>query len=104
MDLAEFLLARIANDESKVGWIHDEGCDTYSTAAPGGLPCDCSWPKRMAAECEAKRRIISRCDMVLRGRAVGMFNDGQGTDAADNLRALALPYADHPYYQQEWTP
>lgn len=59
-------------------------------------------PARVLADVEAKRRIVSRCDLILRGRAEGMFNEGQVTDAWDNLRALALPYAGHPDYDRAW--
>ncbi|MFB7890336.1 DUF6221 family protein [Cellulosimicrobium cellulans] len=59
-------------------------------------------PARVLADVEGKRRIVSRCDLILRGRAEGMFNEGQVTDARDNLRALALPYAGHPDYDRAW--
>jgi hypothetical protein len=96
--LTEFLLARIAEDEARVRveGIHPGGPDGL-----GSVLTD--WEeRRWLAECEAKRRIVSRCDMVLRGREEGMFDEGRATDARDNLRALALPYVDHPDFREEW--
>lgn len=90
--LTDFLLARIADDEENAGRFVDI------------LPEDTMTPlfRRVLAECEAKRRIVSRCDLVLRGREHGMFNEGQATDANDNLRSLAAVYAGHADYQAEW--
>lgn len=67
-------------------------------------------PARVLAECEAKRRIVMlhHCapavgepwDPVctVEGYGVTTPND------CDTLRALALPYADHPDYRDEWRP
>jgi hypothetical protein len=68
-------------------------------------------PARVLAECEAKRRIV----------AMGQFSDspesavdfwlevGEGKTPpqpvgalVDVFRALALPYADHPDFREEW--
>ena len=45
-------------------------------------------PARVLAECEAKRQLIERV----------------GNPDWAGFRILALPYADHPDYQQEWKP
>ena len=49
-------------------------------------------PARVIAECRAKRRVVEA---------------REGVDAATHdlvLRTLALPYADHPEYREEWRP
>jgi hypothetical protein len=112
MSLTEFLLAQIDEDEAVArrawtrgagmpnlpqGWVDEPTEELVAYNARFD-------PVRVVAECEAKRRIVSRCDMIVRGREAGMFNDGQLTDARDNMRALALPYADHPDYRDEWRP
>jgi len=70
---------------------------------------------RVLAECEAKRRIVAWCserDRVYIGTLATDiprekdFVPGalvHQTDAI-TLRFLALPYADHPDYRQEWKP
>jgi hypothetical protein len=52
-------------------------------------------PARVLAECEAKRRIVdSEGSPYVEGHV----------PATRTLRFLALPYADHPDYRQEWKP
>jgi len=72
-------------------------------------------PARVLAECEAKRRIVEWCserDRVYIGTLATDiprekdFVPGalvHQTDAV-MLRFLALPYADHVQYQEEWRP
>lgn len=84
--LADFLLARIAEDEADAR--RDFGDDT----SPG------TWTTWVLAQCEAKRRIVEAylyltSDPELRGQAWTFA-----------LRLLALPYSDHPDFQQEWKP
>jgi len=122
MELTEFLLARIAEDEAAAQtsgpWLR--GPDAYDDdmlwagAAPGWLspipflrPRDVGRhfehiarhdPTRVLAECQAKRRIIE---------AVKEHEEGEWEDDPIHgavLRPLALPYADHPDYRQEWKP
>jgi hypothetical protein len=76
--VTEFLLARIAEDVLKV-----------------------------RAECEAKRRIIGDLSVVTLwengGRDLGM--PPAYVEALHRiLRVLALPYADHPEYDETWRP
>ncbi len=95
MTLSEFLVARIAEDEGLVG-----------AEPPRYEPRDMriEWGEvgaisevlligeaRLRAECEAKRRIIELC------RSVPPL-------WSEILRHLALPYADHPDYRDEWAP
>jgi hypothetical protein len=54
-------------------------------------------PARVLREVEAKRRLIQWC--------VWMVGDFRGSDVwKDVLPLLALPYADHPDYRDEWRP
>lgn len=97
--LAEFLLARIAEDESMLG----EG--VYSEARLYAQ----TEPERWRAEVEAKRRLVEL------HRSYGGYgeycnecdkDDPPSSDGwpCDTLKLLALPYADHPDYRQEWKP
>ena len=65
-------------------------------------------PARGLVECEAKRRIAERYQL-----AVTRLEHGQGDRAVEGIRAnesrsalkiLALPYADHPDYDETWSP
>ena len=98
MTLAEFLLARIAEDARWADEIHREGCDHLPPQPT--FPCDCEWPARLLAECEAKRRIVEECDAANRLLAL----TGNPTDSFRDwlLRDLALPYADHEQFQESW--
>lgn len=105
-DLAEFLLARIAEDEADIG--HEASPADYCDAVEGiHLSA-----RRALAECEAKRRIVEgwrRLDAEDYGEFVvgGGWDPGidYASDALEHaMRALALPYADHPDYREEWRP
>lgn len=54
--------------------------------------------RRVLADCEADRRIVTA--------ASGWASADADTQAAmENIkRLLALPYADHPDYREEWRP
>jgi hypothetical protein len=121
--LAEFLLARIAEDEAdarkaesafgSTQWgnfdddeaitaISPQG-DGYVATGPynGGIGRPAAhiarWdPARVLAECEAKRRII-----MWHGDRNDCWFNSHG-EPCDHLTALALPYADHPSFQPEW--
>ncbi len=94
--LAEFLLARIAEDEARVR----EFREIYGSADVlpdlGGYAV--AGAARVLAECEAKRRIIATFD-----RYVGHARAERDHETAI-LKALALPYADHPGFREEWRP
>jgi len=61
-------------------------------------------PARVLAECEAKRWIVAWCDPLYDDDGKP-FGGGGCTEAWwDSLQALALPYADHPDYREEWRP
>ena len=115
MTLADFLLARIAEDESVAReatpghWVADrdfldtesgEGGDAYIYASGqmivgAASDEDAAFverndPERVLAECEAKRRIVERFAPTCNGYS-------------ELIAILALPYADHPDYREEWT-
>jgi peptide methionine sulfoxide reductase MsrB len=108
-DLAEWLLARIAEDERVV---------RYASANP-------HWPslhldgngycvmdrRRVLAECDAKREIVTRyefsCGQSDSHRALGAGDEGWEKIAGALelcVRSLALPYADREGYREEWRP
>ncbi len=127
MDLAEFLLARIAEDEeaARAEWdwmIERHGADAWTTGEGKPIPdewryeTDRDWtlhvsPRRVLAECDAKRRIVEHAEVVS-----GMDNQLEGEwghrssvpwdedEGVRLLRYLALPHAEHPEYQQKWRP
>jgi hypothetical protein len=103
MELTEFLLARIAEDErgARQAQADPHGC--HDVLAAYFDDTDKTWRfthARVLAECEAKRRIVA---MAQRFTAMP---DDSGTDIVldDVLRLLALPYADHPDYDEAWKP
>lgn len=133
-DLSEFLLARFAEDESearKAGdrfgggpWEYD---GNYNVAGhpPFGGPVRASvqdpsigrhvarWdPNRVLAECEAKRAIVEARQMIdAHVRQVALADQEGARDARNTragldvaLKALALPYASHPDYDESWKP
>jgi hypothetical protein len=106
--LAEFLLARIAEDEAAarafarpngtpgVGWIYGRDVDSdrqQDVDAFEGGPAD---PDSVLKECEAKRRIVERC--------IRLSKSPHARDqevAQDFLTDLASAYADHPDYRDQ---
>lgn len=122
LTLAEFLLARIAEDEEQSEFAQraaDERKDPdpvtgWRSTLDGGYvhepPIVGVDPDRALAECEAKRRIVDTVQrMVLDADdpAVGMSMKERfmtGSVARNLLSSLALPYADHPDFREEWRP
>lgn len=130
MEIAEFLLARIAEDETVAG---DEAVAraTAGTVVLGSAyddqpnrvalqdqiqeavidlrrvrPWTSPWdPTRVLTECEAKRRIVEEAWQTSGDNYAdwnGGWLDGQHEMATTTLRLLALPYADHPDFREEW--
>jgi hypothetical protein len=101
MTLTEFLLARIEEDEAtaRAASVLAQGVDRISThSLPEFAEHMTTWqPNRVAAECEAKRRIVERCSAV--GYAMPATHLAHGI-----LAELALPHAEHPDYREEWKP
>lgn len=129
MTLVEFLLARIAEDDETARrapvapWTVDpDGCcvrhSGHDAARDVAEMSDAAehiarWdPARVLAECEAKRRIIELADeatgldmQVDSEFRVAIRDETAQPYVGDSiLRALALPYAVHPDYREEWRP
>jgi hypothetical protein len=146
MELSEFLLARIGEDEaaareavpSVTSWSvgYERSADRRSVTAHLILPNDSidagtgiatdevartRWmttavhiarhdPARVLAECEAKRRIVahylgSRDALAkLTDPLRRLIGEAINESHADALKPLALPYADHPDYDESWRP
>ncbi|WP_460446238.1 DUF6221 family protein [Angustibacter aerolatus] len=106
MDLREFLLARIAEDEARA-----------RTAAEDGTTCTGGWPpQRLLVECETRRELLrldldqAVCEDADRGCGHSGTDIEQGRcerQSADDrplLRALALPWSTHPQHRDAWLP
>jgi hypothetical protein len=96
MNLTGFLRARIAEDETDIGSSQLDDPDA-SRWLPAMVTRD-----RLKAECEAKRRIIDLADEHTDSAdPIGHLGTMYYTDDYEEvLRALALPYADHPDYRK----
>lgn len=101
MDLADFLLARIAEDaeaaraaldSTAAHGVADTGFDEASEGARPAVVRHIARhdPARVLAECNAKRRIVE------------FYGGPKGLHYS--LQFLALPHADHPDYREEWRP
>lgn len=119
MDLAEFVQARIAQDEETARAALAERASPVS-GATFTLWEDQEWeaidgkvmthvdawdPARVLAECAAKRAIVE----MHRGAHECPTPDSccgwcVDSDECDTLSALAAPYADHPDFRSEWAP
>lgn len=66
----------------RCGWRMGEGLDGA---------CTCGHPARVLAECEAKRRIVAE-----------VLPTHPDYDPLYVQKVLALPYADHPDYDEAW--
>jgi hypothetical protein len=124
-ELDAFLLARIAEDKRVA---EDAAADSSRehASAEDALPLGGSQgaaaeflarfdPAHVLTECAAKRNVVLACreagpDMkILGARARGMADfpvspDDEHQLAALTLALLALPYADHHDYRQDWRP
>ena len=126
MTLTEFLLARIAEDETVAeaaaahapggewrAYDPDEGTERagrFGCVVTGGMH-PTAWPQhaahiarhdpaRVLAECEAKRRIVADYAHLTTVPGHGAMASHSGWI----LRQLAAVYCDHPDYLPEWKP
>lgn len=113
-DLTEFLLARLAEDEAE-------------SQRAGNGDTDMSWGAgeitgygmavildhgRALLECEVKRRIVDLHPIRYRGYSEQKITEVEPRTVRTSnipvidpeLRLLALLYADHPDYREEWRP
>jgi hypothetical protein len=120
MTLTEFLLARIAEDQTEAGAVladtyydwgsyMDDAGMYHTSAAHFAARHD---PARVLAECEAKRRIVNDWQTLTdrvddQRRPLHLFDPVTSMllKATEPwLRHLATVYAGHPDYREEWRP
>lgn len=114
MELADFLLARIAEDEdvarrsieddtrmtAEAGPIENPGPAYVTEQASVGMEYLVGVrPARVLAECEAKRQVVTQA-----AHYTDVLYDPAAQVYRQVLRALALPYAGHPDYRPQWAP
>lgn len=94
MSLTEFLLARIDEDHrTAIVEASLRGDDPYWGSGESSRWERQITPERLLAECDAKRRIVAH------------YEGGQQLDSGTYAcKFLALPYAEHPDYREEWRP
>lgn len=121
--LVDFLLARIAEDEalargaverSSYGWSDNAFSEAVELAENEGARKQgtdhiARWdPARVLAECDAKRRVVDSLrdltDAETTEDQAWALERGDRSEqvAIATMRLLALPYADHPDYRDEW--
>lgn len=99
MNLSEFLLARIAEDEAMA---RDAQAANIDTVVHEHIE---RWdPARVLAECEAKRRIVEEHPPFLRHCDTCHELDGPDVSPCLTLRVLAAVYSDHPDYDEARKP
>lgn len=131
LTLAGFLLARIAEDEAAaravppldhnfdMGGNRQDERFVFGRTLPSSADGMGNWskhrgpeteahfsrhdPARVLAECEAKRRIVEHCTWHSTVDGID-YRDFYGPEYETTVRLLALPYADHPDYRDEWRP
>lgn len=91
LTLELFLRARIAEDEA----------GARSGLGDGQMDFRAIGSRRWLAECEAKRRIVADLEEAGRDQS-GRHEEGYGLTTA--IKHLAVVYADHPDYREEWRP
>lgn len=106
MTLSEFLLARIESEEKVARKREAEWEARGMTERMWRMSPDS--PRRMLAECEAKRRIVGErarsYELALPSSDNEDWHMGHASGLYDAMRLLALPYADHPDYYIGWKP
>ena len=108
MTLTDFLLARIAEDEERAEFVRRQ---TEGTPWEPFEPWLLSWhdeydllciePSRALSEVESKRRIVEHLAFLDRQTEL---TPQEAFTALHVGQMLALPYADHPDYRDEWRP
>ena len=96
MTLTDFLLERIAEDREALPNLGDE------VEVIGGRFVN--YRERVLLECEAKRRIVERAQRASQAfdQSINPTTSGVATTMDLVLADLALPYADHPDYDESW--
>ncbi len=111
MKIADFLMERYAEeyaDAEALVDVYDELVATIQTShitmyalAPHFARWD---PARVMAECETKRRIVALEQEWLTEMEDILGKLPEVHRGSLTLALLALPYAAHPDYQEEWRP
>jgi hypothetical protein len=102
VDIVDFLSERINEDEAAARTLLNDR--TVSAAGEW-------YERRLLLECEAKRRLIGIVESA-RQAALAAMVSGPSADGhlspesiewmAQSLNALALPYFEHPDFNQDW--
>ena len=112
MNIVDFLLARIAEDEKRArvheAHIHADG-SIHGVSNPDE-PCPDCFSARGLAECEAKRRIVethnqggARWTGFPRADVLEHYcMHDQQASPCPTLCSLVAVYADHPDYDEAW--
>lgn len=108
MTLVEFLTTRLEEAQARAWAIHDvTKCEALlyeedmADVAVRTPHCDCGYPARVLREVESKRLFLAdhegvhRCDW-------GEHRGDEVLGWCTTLKRLALPYADHPEYNESW--
>ena len=109
LTLAEFLAARLNEDEAGSREIHEarvcSGCSDGWEAGFDPDRCDCGYPARVLREAEAGRKILAQIVPELerwKGFVESEYNSYPDYDHLDLLKIMAAVYSDHPDYCEEW--
>ena len=102
MDVVDFLSQRIAEDETAARNLLNDRAVSESGRW---------YERRLLLECEAKKRLIGIVESARQAALAAMVRHPDGetpwiTESIEwttlSLHALALPYADHPDFEQHW--
>lgn len=112
MELAEFVRARLDEDEAAAREVHEaRSCTGCSDGWEAGFDpdrCDCGYPARVLREVAAKRKLIELADEATRldVQVDSEFRTGTRDEDAEPyagdliLRQMASVYSDHADYDQ----
>lgn len=90
--LLGFLLARIAEDETRAG----KATESFPSDGPDAATF--RWlGERVVSDCKAKRQTVTYLS-----RRLGQRSGGDMAEMV--LKHLATPYSDHPDYRADWSP
>ncbi|HKU30027.1 MAG TPA: DUF6221 family protein [Arthrobacter sp.] len=103
MDIVDFLSERL--DEDEAASLRLLGDRTVSEAGKW-------YERRLLLECESKRRLLKIVESARQAALAAMLGNTPGQDGrwipeliawtTKSLNALALPYSDHPDFEEEW--
>lgn len=109
-DLVEFLRARLDEEAAEAAMaadFHAGGVRLATTYETEGIITISAGVRlevrtgRAAAEVEAKRRLLA---FLLDLENKALDEDWWNLDTEEPFQLLALPYADHPDYDESWRP